>query len=237
LGMSPIPKVRDNDPEDVSWALSTAATQFARGDREEALKWLRRAAEAASEAEHDKRALELAKAAADLASAPKQIMTPKAPPTQLKASPKIAARPVPEKSKPTKPAAKAKPDDTAKRGAVRAKQRSSPNLDDITDAEVIHTPDPDAWPTESMGQTELDALSDVYGQERTRIGALPYRPEAEDDAPSFRASQAVHVIVWREADGTLRVAPRGTAVSAVTIEALLVAPSPDVDLLAWLSPA
>ena len=62
------------------------------------------------------------------------------------------------------------------------------------------------------------------------------RPEPKPEAPAFRASQAVHVVIWREADGSLRVAPRGTAVSAVTIEALLVAPSSEVDLLAWLSP-
>jgi hypothetical protein len=100
----------------------------------------------------------------------------------------------------------------------------------------VHAAEADLWPTESMGQTELDALGDVYGQERTRIGSLPYRPEAVDAPPaiSFRASQAVHVIVWRAPDGTLRIAPKGTSVSAVTIEALLVAPGPDVDLVAWL---
>jgi hypothetical protein len=235
--MSPIPKARDNDPEDVSWALSTAATQFARGDRDEALKWLRRAAEAASEAEHDKRALELAKAAADLATLPKPVMTPKAPPAQPKAPPKTVAKPTLERPKTTRMVTtKAKADDTAKRGAIRAKQRSSPSVEELTDADVA-PPDADAWPTESMGQTDLDALGDVYGQERTRIGALPYRPGAEPvDGPTFRASQAVHVVIWRDADGTLRMAPKGTPVSAVTIEALLVAPGPDVDLLAWLSP-
>src|SRR5450432_18855 len=84
--MSPIPKARDDDPEDVSWALSTAATQFARGDRVEALKWLRRAAEAASEAERDSRALELAKAAADLSTAPPITLPPK--PVSIKPAPR-----------------------------------------------------------------------------------------------------------------------------------------------------
>jgi hypothetical protein len=103
----------------------------------------------------------------------------------------------------------------------------------------------ETWPTESMDGEELDSLhatganeSPVYGTERTRIGQPAYRPS--DPPPNqhveFRASQAVHVILWRDAEGHLRVAPRGTSVSAVTIEALLVAPSSDVDLLAWLSP-
>ncbi len=65
---NPIPQVRPDDHEDVSWALSTAEATWNRGDRTDALKWLRRAAEAASEAEADDRALELAKVAAEIAT-------------------------------------------------------------------------------------------------------------------------------------------------------------------------
>ena len=207
--MVAIPKVRDDDPEDVSWALSTAATQFARGDKAEAIKWLRRAAEAASEAEHDSRALELAKAAADLMAAPPP------PPPPIK----------------PKPVRKSKADDTGKRAAVKPSRKAT--MEEPTEPGI--KPDADGWPTEAMKPTELDALAnardEVYGQERTRIGTA-YKPE--EDAPVFRASQAVAVVVWRAPDGTLRIAPKGTKVSAVTIEALLVAPAPDVDLLAWL---
>ncbi|HEY2370361.1 MAG TPA: hypothetical protein VGH87_28390 [Polyangiaceae bacterium] len=290
---SPIPAVRDDDPEDVSWALSTAATQWARGDRVEALKWLRRAAEAASEADKDARALELAKAAADLStpsmpppsrpppSRPPPIVTPKAPPAAVSSRPivpppapssrpaAIAPRPAPSKPPPqppkqtappkkasTKPpaAGKSAADDTSKRGAVKPRPEMRPRAplpDEKTDTHVVtevtrldaKSPHQDAesWPTESMGAEELDKLHEneqVYGTERTRIGQPAYRPS--DPPPGqvapFEASQAVHVIVWRDGDGRLRVAPRGTTVSAVTIEALLVAPSPDVDLLAWLSP-
>lgn len=65
---NPIPQVQADDHEDVSWALSTAEATWNRGDRADALKWLRRAAEAASEAEADDRALQLAKAAAEIAT-------------------------------------------------------------------------------------------------------------------------------------------------------------------------
>lgn len=61
-----VPETKPEDPEDVSWALSTAEAMWARGEHAEGIKWIRRAAEAASEADQDSRALELAKAAADL---------------------------------------------------------------------------------------------------------------------------------------------------------------------------
>lgn len=64
----PIPTPIATDPEDVSWALSTAEAMWSRGDVAEAVKWLRRGAEAASEAEADERALTLAKAAANLST-------------------------------------------------------------------------------------------------------------------------------------------------------------------------
>lgn len=73
----PIPLPTETDHEDVSWALSTAEATWKRGERADALKWLRRAAEAASEAEDDDRALALAKAAAELAS---ELDGPKPPP-------------------------------------------------------------------------------------------------------------------------------------------------------------
>src|ERR1041384_3217624 len=67
LVLPQVPEAKPNDPEDVSWALSTAEAMWARGDHVEGLKWVRRAAEAASDAENAERSSELAKAAADLA--------------------------------------------------------------------------------------------------------------------------------------------------------------------------
>jgi hypothetical protein len=67
LQIPQVPEPKPEDAEDVSWALSTAEAMWARGDHSEGVKWVRRAAEAAADAEHDARSLELAKAAADLA--------------------------------------------------------------------------------------------------------------------------------------------------------------------------
>ena len=68
LALPQVPEAKPNDPEDVAWALSTAEAMWARGDHLEGIKWIRKAAEAASEVEADERALELAKAASDLAT-------------------------------------------------------------------------------------------------------------------------------------------------------------------------
>jgi hypothetical protein len=84
-----IPRAKDGDVEDVSWALSTAEAMWGRGDRADALKWVRRAAEAASEAERDERALEIAKAAADLAQIVERAASmppPAAAPSQMPAT-------------------------------------------------------------------------------------------------------------------------------------------------------
>jgi hypothetical protein len=55
-----------SDSDDIRWALETASAMWAKGDHHEALRWLRRAAETASEEGADVRAVELAKMAADL---------------------------------------------------------------------------------------------------------------------------------------------------------------------------
>ncbi|HVH48182.1 MAG TPA: hypothetical protein VM925_37875, partial [Labilithrix sp.] len=64
--MLEIPPAKDTDAEDVVWGLQTADTLWKRGERIDALVWLRRAAQAAGDANDDDRALELARHAAEL---------------------------------------------------------------------------------------------------------------------------------------------------------------------------
>ena len=64
--MAGIPPVLDTDAEDVAWALQTAEALWKRNERVDAIVWLRRAAQAAGEAEEDDRALGLARHAAEL---------------------------------------------------------------------------------------------------------------------------------------------------------------------------
>src|SRR3954462_5531070 len=64
--MMGIPPAIDTDAEDVVWGLQTAETLWKRGERIDALVWLRRAAQAAGDASDDDRALELARHAAEM---------------------------------------------------------------------------------------------------------------------------------------------------------------------------
>lgn len=93
-----IPPPSDTDSEDVHWALSAATSLSEQGDGVEALKWLRRAANAAADKDADARAVELFKAAADLASileqeAPKR---PTASPRAHLPALRVAVVPIPE---------------------------------------------------------------------------------------------------------------------------------------------
>jgi hypothetical protein len=74
---TPVPE----DTDDVELALETAAALWSKGDRAEALRWLRRGAEAAEQAGNDQRALELARRAAELdASPPTTVAEPETAP-------------------------------------------------------------------------------------------------------------------------------------------------------------
>jgi hypothetical protein len=64
--MQGIPPVLDTDAEDVAWALQTADALWKRSELVDAIVWLRRAAQAAGEANDDDRALALARDAAEL---------------------------------------------------------------------------------------------------------------------------------------------------------------------------
>ncbi|MEZ4226047.1 MAG: hypothetical protein R3B13_34185 [Polyangiaceae bacterium] len=73
------PEAKDDDSDDVRWALETANAIWARGEIREALQWIRRAAEAAAEAGADMRAVQLAKSAAELrglADVPRTVPPP-----------------------------------------------------------------------------------------------------------------------------------------------------------------
>jgi hypothetical protein len=94
------PPPEASDLEDVAWNLQTGGTMWARGDHHEAVRWLRRAAEAASDANSDMRAVALARAAADLTAAlelPPSILPP------LSAAPSTETTPVPVTPRPAPP--------------------------------------------------------------------------------------------------------------------------------------
>lgn len=407
LAIPEVPEAKPEDPEDVSWALSTAEAMWARGDHLEGIKWIRKAAEAASDAEDDMRALELAKTASDLTTliarrsrasigegpgyaggAPPEPGAPPAlrytstqpmPPSAPSTAPSGAPAPVPAATKSAPPAAgrsappgpiplpsrasnapkapqapqpsqapqgphtpqppRAAPRPLATNDArqgpqpgrgvlsnrtapeaapksVRGRRRSRENLDaeakqagaldtaphavvdsataeralrdplDVTVAGIpIEVPSPtarsrrrsrpepdptvvttlealveaerrkstaewDASPTQNLSGDEMENNIDAGDRATTAFafpaadhGARP-SPSAPPPAPrppastvhdpGIQTSQAVRVVVWRDANG-VHIAPAGTVVSAITIDAVLVALEPTADLTAWLS--
>jgi hypothetical protein len=64
--MVTLPEPRPEDDEDVVWGLSTASALWQRGERQDAIVWLRRAAEAATAAGQDFRASELGMYASEI---------------------------------------------------------------------------------------------------------------------------------------------------------------------------
>jgi hypothetical protein len=139
--------------------------------------------------------------------------------------------------------------------ARRRARQSKPPVEEMAPTSTLpgNTPAPqgalptaaevDAWPTES-GVGELPPPTHDP-EEKTRIGVPAYDPKAPVPAdppstpvtvedPSIRSSQAVRVVVWRTADG-VHIAPHGTRVSAITVDAVLVALDPAADLTAWLT--
>jgi len=85
-----IPSPEQADPEPVQSYLTLARTVLARGDAREALRHLRRAAEGADDAGSEQRAVELARAAADLATELGSSVTP--PPAPVTQVPPSAVR-------------------------------------------------------------------------------------------------------------------------------------------------
>src|SRR4051812_42963385 len=85
-----LPEPRPEDDEDVVWGLSTASALWARGERQDAIVWLRRAAEAAIAAGQDFRASEIGM----YASALEDVLSA----TPAAVAPSRAARPLEEDS-------------------------------------------------------------------------------------------------------------------------------------------
>jgi|GEM_PF-681435 len=122
--MAGIPGPRDTDAEDVALKLEVAQTQWARGDHAEALKWLRKAADAAFDADDDKRGIELSKLAAELTAQDKAAPKPKPklpPPRDPIPPPKIVA---PKQMPPTPQARPAAPAPLQQRPAPAAAEPS-----------------------------------------------------------------------------------------------------------------
>jgi len=205
--MVTIPGPQENDADDVSLALEVAQSQWTRGDRAEALKWLKKAVDAAFEADDDKRGMELSKVAAEVKA---ELDKPRIPPPKG-APPLRPSTPPPRKSAPQppppqrKPAPKETPAELEATGTRRTSGRGSKSsiqtkpMDEEATREYqlgdMSAEDEaaiaDEWPTETLDN--IDDLVEVPDQARAlsksrsksgsrTVKAKPSKPEPEPEA-------------------------------------------------------
>ena len=131
------PQAEDGDPDDVSLALETGNALWKKGDHREALRWLRKAAEAASELGADMRSVALASVMADLTTAAQNVvptasLSPPIPATERASARPPAqsvapqrARPSPRSVTPTPPQAKNSDDSVEPAVELKRKRRAT----------------------------------------------------------------------------------------------------------------
>ena len=290
---SPSFVVSSADPPEVSTALGEAEAAWTRSDQPEALRALRRAVEAASDAELDDRALELAKVAADLAThistsirpppakgpsvvppakasgpsvipptvgggpsvpAGKGLITaPKAPglaPSKQSVPPAkgsgpsvIPPRPAAVPSKPVAartvgptPLRAAQKEEAAKTdrksfaGEVSRGRGANEELTEpVKVPHLTHEPPPPRKKANSRGEkTRRSSRTDEID------GASKGADIPSALGATVLLTQVARVMLWREADGSTRIALIGKPAPADAVEAMIVALGPGGDLATLL---
>ncbi|HEY5372927.1 MAG TPA: hypothetical protein VIK01_04540 [Polyangiaceae bacterium] len=215
-----LPEVEPRDPEAVAVAIETARALFRTGERLDALRWLRRAAERAEEAGDDVRSVSLARSAADL-STELQSMPP--PPVASTPPPTVANSPPPTSRRNDEAAALAPYDDFADKTAVDV--QAPPVVREALQSGVHITELPDSQ--ESPRSVTMPSPSSSIPV----VSGSPIAPQAAPP-PALRQALRVAVSVDPSAPGTWLVRALGEGVSAPagSDEALLIALDPHSEL-------
>ena len=227
--MATIPAPLATDAEDVCVALEVAQTQWTRGDPNEALKWLRRAADAAFEANDDKRGIALSKLAAELTAEVRLTRRSKATPAHqaqpthaqpsAPQAPPLAARKAPSAPQAAKPRSVAGPKSwnssqvptrqahPSRKHTAKAPLRTSrPAEDDDATREYVMTDlasannSGDEWPTEAG-----DNFDEQLQQELT---------EERDSASLAQQVLAAHATAPAKESAPMATTARSTAPAA-----------------------
>jgi len=213
------PTVAASDPSDVAVAIETANALWRRGEPQESLRWLRRAAESAEAEGDDMRALSLARAAADMM----EEMRPSAPPPASQ-RPAAAARSTASAAPAPRSAA---PPPRSVTPAPRSVAPAPPSSASPARASVPPAPKLEPWrPPAEAATPPAPAVVD----KATGVVAL----EGKAAAAAVRAAVRVSVEPSGKGARTLlvRVLGEGEALPAGATEALLVPTSPGVDFTA-----
>jgi hypothetical protein len=116
-----VPESAKDDHADVVEALDIARSLWDKGERRDAIRWVRRAAEAADEAGETARVATLARAAADLEEAAPATPTSQTRPASRPIPPTSVPPPLPRKPEPPPPP----PNETRVRVSVRTSARDA----------------------------------------------------------------------------------------------------------------
>ena len=201
-----LPEVESRDPEPVAVAIETARALFRSGERLDALRWLRRAAERAEESGDDARAVHLARSAADLSTALQSLQPP---PTSRRHDEATALSPY---------------DDFSDKTVVDA---AAPIVREALQSGVQITELP-----ASQGPPRSVTMPSPSSSEPTVTNAH-FAPAVEVVRPATRPALRVAVTRDPENPGTwlVRPLPEGSAVPPGCEEALLIAMDPKTRLL------
>jgi hypothetical protein len=218
-----LPEVEPRDPEPVAVAIETARALFRTGERLDALRWLRRAAERAEESGDDLRAVHLARSAADLSTALQSVQPPPPP------------APVPPPPAPVSPPSSRRQDEAmalspyddfsdktqvdATVPVVRDAQHSGVQITELPIPDSEHSPRSVTMPSPSSSEPTVTQAH--------------LAPPAEVVKTATRAAVRVAVTRDPESPGTWLVRPlaEGSPVPPGCEEALLIALDPQSKLL------
>jgi hypothetical protein len=216
-----LPEVEPRDPEAVAVAIETARALFRTGERLDALRWLRRAAERAEEAGDDVRSVSLARSAADL-STELQSMPP--PPVGSAPPPGVASAPPPTSRRHDEAAALAPYDDFADKTAVDV--QAPPVVREALQSGVHITELPDSQ------QSPRSVTMPSPSSSLPAVPSNPIAPHAAGKPAALRQALRVAVSADPRTPGTWLVRPLGEGVPAPagSDEALLVALDPNSEL-------
>ncbi len=183
--MTALPAILNPEPgdnEDVVSALETADIFWTKGDTDEALRWLKRAAETASDAGNDMRALAIARSVADLKSVPVAAAS-------VAEAPKMSRPPPP--SAMARQAPSAPLGDGASRHASSAPQKMPPPLPPSKTRESVAPPAPSARPATSPPPAASPSVPLAPSRSASTDRMTAVNAEARHAAPAeARASAA-----------------------------------------------
>src|SRR5580658_1306863 len=241
--MVAIPPALDEDNEDVAWALQTADALWKRNERVDAIVWLRRAAQAAGDAENDDRALALAREAAELAewiahnpTRPSMQAPPprSAPSSQANVVDELLRR-VQSDDEVTLPDLSIEPPPVRSGPSLSdALRKLADSTDDVPTAAEAHAGMLDPWaqaersPRDDAAIVELDSSDAEEFEEDEIITSAPILDAA--DAPDLSAVEALSDLPDDVRDafarrGTVHHLERGDEVSGFALALVLQGPT------------